>query len=50
MEMTMLERFCDIIHIIICLLTRWLAGNCHILADFNWYVLPMGIMVDYLDT
>ena len=47
--MTALSRLCDIIHITICLTTRWLAGNFHIIADYDWSVPSMGIMVDELD-
>ena len=48
--MTELARFCAIIHITICLLTRWLAGNFHILDYYNWSVLSVGITVDGLET
>ena len=49
LEMTKLARLCAIIDITICLPKRWLAGNCHILADYNFYVRSMGIMADDLD-
>ena len=48
--MTALARFCAIIHLKLCLTTRWLAGNCHILADYNWYVHSMRIMNEDLET
>ena len=48
--MTALARFCAIIHIIICLKTRYLEGNCHIIADYKWYVRSIGRMVDELET
>ena len=48
LEMTVLARLCDIIHITICLPTRWLAGNCHILDYYNWSVRSMGRIVDKL--
>ena len=35
LEMTMLARFCAIIHITICLLTFWLAVNRHIISGYN---------------
>ena len=50
LEMTALARLCDIIHITICLPTRWLAGSCHILSCYNCSVLSMGRMVDELKT
>ena len=50
LEMTALKRLFVIIHITICLSTRWLAGKCHIFADYNWYVRSMEIMVDELET
>ena len=50
LEMKVLMRFCAIIHTPICLPTLWLAGNCHILDDYNWSVLSMGRIVDELET
>ena len=47
--MTALARFCDIVHTIIYLLTCWLAGNCHIIADYNWSVRSIGRIVDELE-
>ena len=49
LKTTALSRFSDIIHITICLPTRWLVGNCHILDDYNWYVRSIGKIVDKLD-
>ena len=48
--MTALSRLCDIIHITICLTTRWLAGNFRILSNYNWSVRSIGIMVGELNT
>ena len=50
LEITELDRLCAIIHITICMTTCWLAGNCHILSDYNWYVCFMGGIFDELDT
>ena len=50
LEMMVLARLCDIIHITICLPTCWLTGNCHILAYYNWCVSSMRRMVDELET
>ena len=50
LEMTTLALFFTIIHITICLLTCLLAGNCHIIADYNSSVRSMGRMVDELET
>ena len=44
LEMTELARFCAIIHVTICMLTRWLVGNCHIIDDYNWSMRSMGRM------
>ena len=48
-EMIALARVCAIIHLSICLPTRWLAGNSHKLAEYNWSVRSMGRIVDMLD-
>ena len=45
-----MARFCSIIHIIVCIQTRCLEGNFHILDDYNRYVRSMGGMVDELET
>ena len=42
LEMTVLARFCGIIYITICMLTRWLSGKYHILSYCNWSVRSMG--------
>ena len=46
--MAELARLCAIIHITICMLTRWLVGNCHILSDYNLSVRYMGRMIEEL--
>ena len=48
-EMTALARVCTIIHLSICLPTRWLAGNSHKLSDYDWSVRSMGQMIDLLE-
>ena len=48
--MTVLVRLCAIINITIFMLTRWLASNFNILADYNLSVRFMGRMVDELET
>ena len=48
-EMISLARVCSIIHIAICLPTRWLAGNYHKLRRYDWSVRSMGLMVDILE-
>ena len=48
-EMIALARVCAIVHLSICLPTRWLAGNSHNLEDYNWSVRSMGKIVDMLD-
>ena len=50
LEMTALARLCAIIHITICLPTCWLAGNFHIISDYNWSVHSMWRTVDELET
>ena len=50
LEMTALSLLYDTIHITIYLTTRWLEGNCHILADYNWSMRYVGILVDKLET
>ena len=47
-EMIALARVCSIVHIAICLPSRWLAGNTHKLAQYDWSVRSMGRMVDLL--
>ena len=49
LEMTALACLCVIIHITICLSTRWLVVNFHILAGYNWSMRSMGRMVDELE-
>ena len=41
-EMSYLERVCSIVHILICLPTRWLAANYRKLSSHNMYVRSMG--------
>ena len=48
-EMTALERVCSIVHLSVCLPTRWLAGNTHKLAEYNWSVYSMGRVIDLLE-
>ena len=48
--MKALESLFAIINITICLPTRWLAGNFHIITDYNWSMLSMGRMFDELET
>ena len=45
-----LARLCAIVNITIYLPTLWLAGNCHIISDYNWYLRFMRRMVDALET
>ena len=47
--MTVLARLCAITHTTIYLLTRWLAGNCHITSGYSWSVYYMERMVDDLE-
>ena len=49
-EMTALARVCAIIYLSVCVPTRWLAGNTHKLAQYNWSVYSMGRMVDLLES
>ena len=49
LEMTVLARFCTIIHITIYLLTRLLTGNYLIVDDYNWYVHSMGRIINDLE-
>ena len=48
-EMIAYARVCAILHIAICLPTRWLAGNCHKLAAYGFSVRSMGNIVDELE-
>ena len=45
----MLECFFAIINITVCLTKLWLAGNCHIISNYKWYVRSMRRIVDELD-
>ena len=47
--MTALARVCSIIHLSVCLPTRWLAGNTHKLAEYKWSVYSMGRVIDLLE-
>ena len=48
-EMLALARVCSIIHLSICIPTRWLVGNTQELEEFDWSVRSMGKIVDILD-
>ena len=48
-EMIALARVCAIIHLSICIPTRWLPGNTHKLDKYDWSVRVMGKIVDILD-
>ena len=47
--MLALARVCAIIHLSICMPTRWLAGNSHKLEKYDWSVRSMGKIVDILE-
>ena len=48
-EMIAVARIYSIIHLSICLPTRWLAGNSHKLGEFDWSIRSMGRVVDLLE-
>ena len=48
-EMIALARVRAIIHLSICILTRWLAGNSHELGEYDWSVRSMGkLLIDWM--
>ena len=48
-EILALARVCAIIHLSICMPTRWLAGNSHKLEKYDWSVRSMRKIVDILE-
>ena len=50
LDMVAQARICSIVHLSICLPMRWLAGNSHKLAEYDWSVRSMGRAADMLQT
>ena len=48
-DMVASSRIHSIIHLSIVIPNRWLAGNSHTLAEYNWSERSMGITVDLLE-
>ena len=48
-EVVALVRCLSILHISICLPTRWLAGNTEDLGDYNFGLFDMGVVVDTIE-
>ena len=44
-----LSRVCSIIHLAVCLLLQWLAGNYHKLTRYDWSIHSIGQCIDMLE-
>jgi hypothetical protein len=49
LDMIAQARLCSIVHLSICLPMRWLAGNSHLLAEYDWSERSMGRAADLLE-
>ena len=49
LEMIAQARLCSIVHLTICMPMRWLAGNSHELAEFDWSARSNGRAIDLLE-
>ena len=50
LEIVGVSRLYSILHFSICLPMRWIAGNSHVLAKYNWSITSMGRVVDILES